>query len=472
MLAATAFVVAAVLYSAWMPGQFTSPLVDRTDGLVGELAARDQPSTRLFRTSDVLSGLAIVLGVAVTYRVRREWSGWLALAAFGVLVIAGGLFPLDCAALGDPVCELTPLSLSHHVHAVTGVLATLAVLAAMALLSRCWNACGAWLITGAALGATALTLTAIAGGYLAGVAQRAQATLTAIWLVYVALRLLVADDPVDGGPVSGGWLVGGLVSGVVGGAGAHVVVQGEGPVVLISAGLGGAWFHWDRVAAELARSHRVVRFDRSGLGRSPASPTPPTLYGEAARLAALAPAHPEQVTVVAHSVAAWHAEAFVRLHPMYVSRLVLVDPSRDVRRRRASSFGRAVGPWLPALGSAWGATALALLAGPAVHRMVNGLPDHGRAYRKGRVLAAAAGEWLARHDMAADLRRVRARHAFPDVPVTVISSRGRARGQARLAAELNADLVHLTASARRIHLAASAPIAAAVRRDRAPGSSG
>jgi pimeloyl-ACP methyl ester carboxylesterase len=227
------------------------------------------------------------------------------------------------------------------------------------------------------------------------------------------------------------------------------------------------------VAAELARSHRVVRFDRPGLGRSPASPTPPTLYGEAARLAALAPAHPEQVTVVAHSVAAWHAEAFVRLHPMCVSRLVLVDPSRDDRRRRASSFGRALGQWLPALGGAWGATALALLAGPAVHRLVNGLPDHGRAYRTGRVLAAAAGEWLARHDMAADLRRVRARHAFPDVPVTVISSRGRARGRARLAAELNADLVRLTASARRIHLAAPAPIAAAVRRlrrDREPGS--
>ncbi|MEU7854584.1 alpha/beta fold hydrolase [Nonomuraea sp. NPDC049141] len=464
VLAATAFVVAAVLYSAWMPGQFTSPLVDRTDGLVGELAARDQPSTRLFRTSDVLSGLAIVLGVAVTYRVRREWSGWLALAAFGVLVIAGGLFPLDCAALGDPVCELIPLSLSHHVHVVTGVLATVAVLAAMALLSRCWNAYGAWLITGAALGATALTLAAIAGGYLAGVAQRAQATLTAMWLVYVALRLLVADDPVDGGPGSGGLLFGG--------SGAHVVVQGEGPVVLISAGLGGAWFHWDRVAAELARSHRVVRFDRPGLGRSSASPAPPTLYGEAARLAALAPAHPGQVIVVAHSVAAWHAEAFVRLHPMCVSRLVLVDPSRADRRRRAASFGRAVGPWLPALGGAWGATALALLAGPVVHRLVRGLPDHGRAYRTGRVLAAAAGEWFARHDMAADLHRVRARHAFPDVPVTVISSRGRARGQKRLTAELNADLVHLTASARRIHLDASAPIADAVRRDRETGSAG
>lgn len=216
MLAATAFVVAAVLYSAWMPGQFTSPLVDRTDGLVGELAARDQPSTRLYRTSDVLSGLAIVLGVAVTYRVRREWSGWLALAAFGVLVIAGGLFPLDCAALGDPVCALVPLSPSHHLHAVIGVLATVAVLAAMALLSRCWNAYGAWLITGATLGATALTLAAIAGGYLAGVAQRAQATLTAMWLVYIALRLLVADDPVDGGPVSGGSLVGGVASGVGG----------------------------------------------------------------------------------------------------------------------------------------------------------------------------------------------------------------------------------------------------------------
>ncbi|MEV0344517.1 alpha/beta fold hydrolase [Nonomuraea sp. NPDC050680] len=452
VLAATAFVVAAVLYSAWMPGQFTSPLADRTAGLVGELAARDQPATRLFRAADVLAGLAIVLGVALTPRVRRERFAWLGVAAFGVLVLAGGLFPLDCAALGDPVCELGPLSLAHHVHAVTGVLATAAVLAAMGLLSRYWDTCVAWLITGTALGVTALTLAAIAGGYPAGLAQRGQATLVAVWLVYVALRLLEADDPP-----------------MLPGEGPHVVVQGAGPVVLISAGLGGVSSHWDGVAAELARSHRVIRFDRPGLGRSPASPAPPTLYGEAARLAALAPAHPEQVTVVAHSVAAWHAEAFVRLHPMCVSRLVLVDPSRADRHRGASSLGRSVGRWLPALGGAWGAAALAFLTGPVVHRLVSGLPDPGRGYRTGRVLAAAAGEFLARRDMAADLRRVRARHAFPDVPVTVISpvnvigTGGRARRQERLAGDLNADLVRLTSSTRRLHLAASGAIIDAVR---------
>src|SRR5690606_41803865 len=61
----------------------------------------------------------------------------------------------------------------------------------------------------------------------------------------------------------------------------------------------------------------------------------------------------------------------------------------------------------------------------------------------GRVAATIAGEWLARRDMAAELRDIRAEHAMPDVPVTVIHTRGRAGCAEALATELRARLVHL-----------------------------
>ena len=445
VLAASAFIVAAVLYSAWITGQFTTPAVDRTHGYVSELAARDQPWSRLFRTSDTLSGLACLTGVAVVPRLAREWAGWLALAAFGLLTIAGGAFPLDCAALSAPACAGGPLTPSHHLHVAAGLLATAAVLAAMVMLSSRWRTWVAWIITGPAAAAMALAVSAAAVGHLTGLAQRLQVTLVAAWLIYVALRLLVSDDAV-------------LVPGPL-----HVVRQGSGPAVLIAAGPGAAWCQWDGVAGELSRRHRVTRFDRPGLGLSAASPVPPSLHGEAARLAALAPAHPERVTIVAHAVAAWHAEAFARLHPLRVAALVLVDPSCESGGPRGTSaFGRALGGWLPALGATWGATALARLTGPPVHLLLCGRTDAHGLYGQGRVLAAALGEWLARRDMAADLRRIRAEHAFPDVPVTVLSTRRRRECRGRLAEELNGRLVPLPVSGFQVHVSAPRAIADAV----------
>ncbi|MGW0803114.1 alpha/beta fold hydrolase [Nonomuraea sp. NPDC002799] len=449
VLAASAFIVAAVLGSAWITGQFTTPAVDRTDGYVSELAARDQPWTRLFRVSDTLSGLACALGVALAPRVVREWPGWLALAAFGALTVVTALVPLDCAALSDPACAGRALSAGHHVHALAGALAVTAALAAMAVLSTRWQSWVSWLFTWLSVVTTLLTLAALAAGHGVGLAHRAQLTMVAVWLVYVALRLLISDDPDTSGPGTGGYGV------------PHVVEQGTGPAVLITAGAAGAWFHWDAVARSLAPTHRVIRFDRPGLGLSPRSPAPPTLYAEVARLAALAPAHPEQVTVVAHGVACWHAEAFARLHPLCVGRLVLVDPA-CVTERRPIALAGSVGHWLPALGGTWAATALARLAGPALHRLVAGVPDPYGVYRMGKVPTAAAGEWLARRVMAADLARLRADKPFPDTRVTVISAGAKGGCQERLAGELGAELVRLPDSGHQVQLDDPEAVVAAV----------
>lgn len=59
----------------------------------------------------------------------------------------------------------------------------------------------------------------------------------------------------------------------------HVVVEGNGPPVLLSAGLGMAWFDWDEVAALLAPHRTVVRFDRPGHGLSGPAVAPPTASG-------------------------------------------------------------------------------------------------------------------------------------------------------------------------------------------------
>ncbi|MFI6987335.1 DUF998 domain-containing protein [Nonomuraea wenchangensis] len=433
VLAATAFIVAAVLGSAWITGQFTTPAVDRANGYVSELAARDQPWTHLFRVSDALAGLACLLGVALVPRVAGEGPGWAALAAYGLLVAVGAALPLDCAVLSNPGCGAAWPPPSRLAHLAAGALCTASALAAMALLAARWRARTAWVMTALAVTATALVGASLAAGRGAGLADRALLTLVAVWLVYVALRLLVADWPVTAhGPP-------------------HVVEEGDGPAVLLTGGQGGAWFHWDAVARGLAGARRVIRFDRPGLGLSPRSPAPPSLYAEAARLAALAPAHPERVTVVAQGVACWHAEAFARLHPLCVAALVLVEPACPDRRQPPAA-ARALGRCLPALGATWGAAALARLTGPAAHRRLAGMPDPYDVYRMGKVPVAVAGEWLARRGMAADLRRLREDKPLPEVPVTVLAA-GRDDGCAgRLAAELGGRLVRAPHARRRLQL--------------------
>jgi hypothetical protein len=146
-----------------------------------------------------------------------------------------------------------------------------------------------------------------------------------------------------------------------------------------------------------------------------------------------------------------------------VSALVLVDPSCATGRGHAgSSLRGGFGGWLPALGGTWGATALARIAGPLPHLLLCGRAGAHGPHRKGRVLAATVGEWLARPAMAADLRRIRSEHAFPDVPVTVLCVNVRRGCLKRLAEELNARLVPLPSARLRMRLHVCDAIADAV----------
>ncbi|MFG2709419.1 alpha/beta fold hydrolase [Streptomyces goshikiensis] len=222
----------------------------------------------------------------------------------------------------------------------------------------------------------------------------------------------------------------------VGGVPLHVVVEGDGPPVVLSAGLAMAWFDWDPVAELLAaRGRTVVRFDRPGHGLSGPAPGPSGAAGEARGIAGLLDALglPGPVTVVGHSIAGFHAEAFARLYPGRTAALVLVDSSVEeaprtvlpaaVRTAAARALGRAVtAAGLPA--------ALGPLARrAAVRASRTGGPDPAardlvrRCYRTGRVWRGALLENSRYLDTAAEVLALRAGHRHRlSAPATVLAA--------------------------------------------------
>ncbi|MEU9119295.1 alpha/beta hydrolase [Streptomyces sp. NPDC048506] len=212
----------------------------------------------------------------------------------------------------------------------------------------------------------------------------------------------------------------------------HVVTEGSGPVCVLSGGLGMAWFDWDAVAALLAPYRTVVRFDRPGLGLSAPTPEPPTLTAEADRIARLLDAlgHAGPATVVGHSLAGFHAEAFARLHPDRCAGLVLVDGSieEDPRPRLPRTVRTA---WAGGLAGALSAAGLPRVLGPAARRLIGRASTVGNhpphpweraGYRTSRVVRACVLENATYPYQAAELVALRPERPMPQVPVTVLAA--------------------------------------------------
>ncbi|MEW1636412.1 alpha/beta hydrolase [Streptomyces sp. NPDC093801] len=223
----------------------------------------------------------------------------------------------------------------------------------------------------------------------------------------------------------------------VDGTALHTLVEGaggDGPPVVLSAGLAMAWFDWDEVAALLVAAGRtVIRFDRPGHGLSAPATAPPTAAGEARRIAGLLDALgvAEPVTVVGHSLAGFHAEAFARLHPARTAALVLVDSSVEEAPRTLLPAALRTGA-ARALGRALTAAGLPAALGPGARRAaVRASRAGGRAddpaardlvrrcYRTGRVWRGILLENSRYPDTAAELLALRARHPLP-TPATVL----------------------------------------------------
>ncbi|MER5962593.1 alpha/beta fold hydrolase [Streptomyces sp. NPDC002057] len=217
----------------------------------------------------------------------------------------------------------------------------------------------------------------------------------------------------------------------IGGVAHHVVVEGSGPVCVLSAGLGLSWFDWEPVVPLLAPHRTVVRFDRPGHGLSEPAVAPTTAAGEAHRIAALLDALPRPagpagpVTVVGHSIAGFHAEAFARLHPDRTAALVLVDSSVEEHPRTPARTYSGTARAAAAVLSAAGVPAA---LGPAVRRAaVRRDPAPAalvrRVYRTSRVLRGALLENARYGAVAAELLGLRATHPLrPDLPVTVLAA--------------------------------------------------
>ncbi|MFE1556377.1 alpha/beta fold hydrolase, partial [Streptomyces sp. NPDC058734] len=182
----------------------------------------------------------------------------------------------------------------------------------------------------------------------------------------------------------------------------HVVVEGEGPPVVLSAGLAMAWFDWDAVAALLvARGRTVIRFDRPGHGLSAPAGGPSGAAAEARRIAGLLDALATgaagpgaapvtaPVTVVGHSIAGFHAEAFARLYPERTAALVLVDSSVEEAPRTLLPAALRTGA-ARALGRAVTAAGLPAALGPALRGAAV------RASRAGRAADPAARDFVRR----------------------------------------------------------------------------
>ncbi|MFK4064261.1 alpha/beta fold hydrolase [Streptomyces sp. NPDC029674] len=212
----------------------------------------------------------------------------------------------------------------------------------------------------------------------------------------------------------------------VGGVPHHVEVMGTGPVCVLSAGLGLGWFDWDPVVPLLAPHRTVVRFDRPGLGLSGHARVAPTVRGEAERilrvLDAVRPgAEDERVTVVGHSLAGFHAEAFARLYPGRTGGLVLVDSSVEERPRALLPRGVRVGA-TRACGVLLRATGLPRAVGPALRRLVAPTP-WAWVYGSSRVWRAALMEYATYADAARELAALRRHVALPGgLPVTVLAA--------------------------------------------------
>ncbi|WP_156725265.1 alpha/beta fold hydrolase [Streptomyces apocyni] len=293
----------------------------------------------------------------------------------------------------------------------------------------------------------------------------------------------------------------------------HVVVEGSGPVCVLSGGLGLAWFDWDEVAGLLAPHRTVIRFDRPGLGLSAPARVAPTLTGEADRLLRIIDAcapepdrhghhyghhhgdwHPprdrhhrpqQPATVVGHSLAGFHCEAFARLHPSRTAALVLVDSSvEEVEVNARPRPG-------PALRTATASIAAAALSAVGAPRAL-GPPLRRAAWRAGRVtggdpapydlvrrvygtsrsVRAILTEYASYPDQAAELASLR--REFPlsaRTPVTVLAAGGGRRWlerQARLAAALDARFTVAAPSGHLVMLDRPADVADAVLAAAAP----
>jgi pimeloyl-ACP methyl ester carboxylesterase len=128
----------------------------------------------------------------------------------------------------------------------------------------------------------------------------------------------------------------------VDGARLHYTVEGDGPRALAFAhGWCSKSEHWDAQAEHFRATHRVVRWDRRGMGRSRADQPAASPATHADDLVAILDHEGiERVTAIGHAGGGPTAVTFAARHPGRAEGLVLVDTARLHRPAPASEPDR------------------------------------------------------------------------------------------------------------------------------------
>jgi pimeloyl-ACP methyl ester carboxylesterase len=103
---------------------------------------------------------------------------------------------------------------------------------------------------------------------------------------------------------------------------------GEGPVMVLVHGLGGAHLNWMAVAPQLAADHRVFALDLPGFGRSPLAGRRSTIAANVDLLTrAITRLSRRPVVLVGNSMGGLLSIGVAARHPRLIDALVLVDPA-------------------------------------------------------------------------------------------------------------------------------------------------
>ena len=103
---------------------------------------------------------------------------------------------------------------------------------------------------------------------------------------------------------------------------------GDGPVMLLVHGLGGAHLNWMSVAPQLAARHHVYALDLPGFGRSPLAGRRSTIAANVDLLSrAIGRLSRNPIVLVGNSMGGLLAIGVAARHPNLVDALVLVDPA-------------------------------------------------------------------------------------------------------------------------------------------------
>jgi len=260
----------------------------------------------------------------------------------------------------------------------------------------------------------------------------------------------------------------------------HYLERGEGPVVVLLHGNGTMIEDWiaSGVLDSLARSHKVIAFDRPGFGWSERPRTTIWTPSAQARLVAgaLARLGHGGATIVGHSFGTQVALAMALDHPEAVARLVLISGYYYPSVRLDVPF--AAPPAVPVVGDAIRYTVSPLigaaLRGPAERHMFAPAPvsegwrtrfPFEMTLRPSQVRATAADAAImvpAAATLAARLGELR-------VPLTIVAGKGDAvvdpEGQSvRLAAALpDSKLILVPGSGHMVHHSAMEQVLGAIR---------